>query len=181
MYYPYIAKIFIALLLLLPSSSYAQKKPRVIAERFDDWFYRCVSSEKAKKQECEVVQIAQTQHKGKTINLLTISVTQKVEKKKKNIIITMLTPLNTFLPKGVQLRVDKGKKINLKYRNCNKAGCWIQHLIASKTLKSFQRGNYGYGQIRLMNGQNINIRFSLKGFGKALKALQSGKKPNVKS
>ena len=160
-------------------------KQRIQSERFGDWHYRCVEQKTTKAKttkRCEVVQIAQTKRDDKTINLLTISLSQvKNKKKKTNTVITVLTPLNVFLPSGLGLTVDKSKSSKLKYRNCNKAGCWIQHLVNVKLLKKLNAGNYGFAKMRLINGQNINVKFSLKGLSKAMAALKSGKSPKVKS
>jgi invasion protein IalB len=161
----------------------AGEQLRIRSERFEDWFYRCVKADgedgKAAKR-CEVVQIAQTKHEGRTINLLTISFSESQESKSKknDTVITVLTPQNVYLPDGLKLGVDKNEKMILEFRNCNNAGCWAQHLLTTKMLKSFEKGQFGYGHIQLINGQNINIKFSLKGLGAALSAMKSGKLPD---
>ena len=74
-----------AILLLTCVTSAAGAEPRIASERFDDWFYRCVGSEKEKDKKparCEAVQIAQTKEGDKDINLLTISLSEVTQKKK---------------------------------------------------------------------------------------------------
>lgn len=173
-----------AILLLTCVTSAAGAEPRIASERFDDWFYRCVGSEKEKDKKparCEAVQIAQTKEGDKAINLLTISLSEVTQKKKKNTVLTVLAPLNVFLPAGLALSVDRHKPVTLRYRNCNNAGCWLQHIVDRKTLARLTSGKSGFAKIRLINGQNLNIKFSLKGLKSALRALQKGKPPKDKS
>ncbi|MGH1351160.1 MAG: invasion associated locus B family protein [Methyloligellaceae bacterium] len=171
---------FIAGLSALSIPAFAQKQT-IKSQRFNDWHYRCVEkviSKKKKDKRCEVMQVAQTKQGGKVINLLTISFSKlKGKKNRKKTIITILAPLNVFLPTGMTLGSDKGKASSLKYRNCNQAGCWVQHLANRKILKQLKGGKKGIAKMRLINGQNLNISFSLKGLGPAIKAMESGKPP----
>jgi invasion protein IalB len=172
------------LYLLMTAAAGAADKPqsRILSERFDDWFYRCVETG-AKKSEkrCEVVQIAQSKQGKKPINLLTISFSELPQGKTKKTVLTVLTPLNVFLPEGLGFAVDKKKNVTLQYRNCNSAGCWIQHFVDAKTLRALKSGNEGVVNLRLINGQNLKIKFSLKGLKPALAAMQKEKSPKTKS
>jgi invasion protein IalB len=176
------------LLTAVTASAADKPKSRILSERFDDWFYRCVETEakKGKKKSvkrCEVVQIAQTKQKKKSVNLLTVSLSEMAQgkSKKKKTVMTILTPLNVYLPAGLGLAFDKKKTIKLQYRNCNNAGCWIQHFVDAKTLRALKSGKAGYAKLRLINGQNLKIKFSLKGLKAALTSLKSGKQPKQKS
>ena len=172
------AAVLLGLGAIGPAAAFAE--PRVQSERFDDWFYRCVTPEAGKdnaqpQPQCEVVQIAQTKQGRETVNLLTVSVSEIVQDKKKSTVITVLAPQNVYLPGGLGLSIDEQNKVALQYRNCNNAGCWIQHTLDSKTLDALKSGQAGFANIHLINGQNLNIKFSLRGFKEALKALQSKK------
>ena len=174
------AAVALGLGILLPAAASAE--PRIQSERFDDWFYRCVTPEAGKDQpqpktQCEVVQIAQTKQGQETVNLLTISVSETAQDKKKSTVITLLAPQNVFLPRGLELSIDQQTKVGLQYRNCNNAGCWLQHSLDAKTLEALKSGQAGFANIHLINGQNLNIKFSLKGFKEALKALEFEKMP----
>jgi len=156
-------------------------EPRIASDHFDDWFYRCAEPENGSgPARCEAVQIAQTKQGEQTVNLLTLSLSETSQDKKKQTVLTVLTPLNVFLPIGLNLTIDKGKSVTLQYRNCNNAGCWLQHAVDDKTLAALKSGQAGFAKIRLINGQNLNIKFSLKGLEPALKALHEGKKPSGK-
>jgi invasion protein IalB len=172
------AAVLLGLPALAPAPAYAE--PRIQSERFDDWYYRCVTPEAGKgqaspKPQCEVVQIAQAKQGQETVNVLTISVSETVHENKKAAVITILAPQNVYLPGGLGLSIDQQNKLGLHYRNCNNAGCWIQHVLDNKTLETLKSGEAGFASIHPINGQNLNIKFSLKGFKEAYKALQSGK------
>lgn len=180
-------RIFLSIIIILSANAISSlayaEKPRISSQRFDDWHYRCVEAvvNGKKSNRCEVVQVAQTKQGENVINLLTVSFSEITDKKKKKqTVITVLAPLNVFLPAGLALSVDKNKASGLKYRNCNKAGCWIQHLVKADLLKQFDKGVSGFAKMRLINGQNINVKFSLKGLSSAMKALKNGKTPKSK-
>ena len=159
------------------ANAQGDQKQKIQSEQFGSWFYRCVHASKPKNaKRCEVVQVAQTRQGKETINLLTVSLSKLRQKKKKNVktVITILTPLNVFLPAGLKLKVGKSKANKLTYRNCNKAGCWIQHFMNAKLLRQLSRGATAEAKLKLINGQNLNIRFSLKGLNAALKQLKKG-------
>ncbi len=92
--------------------------------------------------------------------------------------MTALTPLNIYLPSGFSIAfAEKAKTDSLRYRNCNQAGCWVQHVLDAKIMKGLLRNSNAFAKMRLMNGQNVNIKFSLAGLSKAMKALKNGKLP----
>jgi invasion protein IalB len=177
------AAVLFCLGILAPPASAG---PRIQSERFNDWYYRCVTPEARKgrphpKTQCEAVQIAQTRKGKQTVNLLTISVSEAVHGKKKNAVLTVLAPQNVHLPSGLGLSIGEKSKVTLHYRNCNNAGCWIQHVIDHKSLEALKSNEAAFANMRLINGKRLNIKLSLKGFAKALKALESGEHRKKKS
>ncbi|MEJ2228978.1 MAG: invasion associated locus B family protein [Alphaproteobacteria bacterium] len=57
----------------------------------------------------------------------------------------------------------------------------MQYFVDAKTLRALKSGKAGYAKLRLINGQNLKIKFSLKGLKAALTSLKSGKQPKQKS
>ena len=161
-------------------------KPQVYSQKFGSWYYRCVvmkfSKQKQTKQ-CEVTQVSQVKQNKKMVNVLTlamaqVTVTDKKKKKSQKWVMTALTPLNIYLPSGFSIAfAEKEKADSLRYRNCNQAGCWVQHILEGNILKGLLKNSNAFAKMRLMNGQNVNIKFSLAGLGKAMKALRGGKLP----
>ncbi|TBC88213.1 invasion associated locus B family protein (plasmid) [Rhizobium leguminosarum] len=155
----------------------AQPAPAMKSQKFDDWYYRCTGS--AGTEACEVAQVAQVAKDGKPVNILTLAIAAsptgsqgKGDKGKPRLLLTALLPLNVYLPSGLSIKAD-GKPVGkLDYRNCNQSGCWAQLALDTKTATALKKGSTAEGLVRLMNGQDVNIRFSLKGLKPALDELQ---------
>lgn len=121
--------------------------------------------------------MAQIAKDGKNVNILTLAIASSpaaaADKGKARLMLTALLPLNVFLPSGLAITADGKPVAKLAYRNCNQAGCWAQLALDTKTTAALRKGAAAEGLVRLMNGQDVNIRFSLKGLKPALDELQS--------
>ncbi|MDE3811269.1 invasion associated locus B family protein [Sinorhizobium meliloti] len=164
-----------------PKSS-DDRSPAVTTQRFDDWTYRCgeVAVEGKTVSQCEVVQVARVKQGEEEVSLLTLAIAktapgtdEKPEKESdETLLLTALVPLNIFLPAGFGLDVDGKAVADTAYRNCNQAGCWVQRRLEKAMLSALRKGKMGAARLRLMNGQNVTIRFSLKGLTAALDKLK---------
>ncbi|TAU45188.1 invasion associated locus B family protein (plasmid) [Rhizobium leguminosarum] len=160
----------------------AQPAPAMKSQKFDDWYYRCTGS--AGTEACEVAQVAQVAKDGKPVNILTLAIAAsptgsqgkgekgKGDKGKPRLLLTALLPLNVYLPSGLSIKADGKPVAKLDYRNCNQSGCWAQLALDTKTATALKKGSTAEGLVWLMNGQDVNIRFSLKGLKPALDELQ---------
>ncbi|MCH4550764.1 invasion associated locus B family protein [Rhizobium changzhiense] len=152
-----------------------QPAPAIKSQKFDDWYYRCTGS--AATEAFEVAQVAQVAKDGKPVNILTLAISVPpagpADKGKPRLVLTALLPLNVFLPSGLSIKADGKPVAKIDYRNCNQTGCWAQLALDSKTTAALKKGATAEGLVRLMNGQDVNIRFSLKGLKPALDELQS--------
>lgn len=162
-------------------------------KKYNDWYYRCIEQKADKKspaRQCEVLQVAQvkspsadktSKKAAQNVSVLTLAFSKGLpdkKSKKRAVLLTVLTPLNIHLPSGFELTVDKNKPIKNVYRNCNQAGCWVNAQLSARDMKRLKKGKFGLGQMRLLNGQNVRIKFSLKGLGQALAALEKEEKIN---
>ncbi|NTF46120.1 invasion associated locus B family protein [Rhizobium rhizogenes] len=182
----------------VPATSAAQQKPgdatagqpqpappQARVQKFEDWYYRCIDGKAADGSattSCEVAQIATVKQGDQDVNVLTLAVARAdtpTEPKQKGskqpareLVLTALVPLNMYLPAG--LSIDAGDKlvVQLAYRNCNQAGCWSQQKLDAKMIAALSKAADGTGHVQMMNGQKVNIKFSLKGLSAALDALQ---------
>ena len=149
----------------------------VKSQKFDDWYYRCADA--GSSTSCEVAQVAQVAKDGKNVSVLTLAIARSPgvagkdgKKSKPSLMLTTLVPLNVFLPSGLTIKADGKFLTRLVYRNCNQAGCWSQQALDAPSTDGLAKGVVGEGQLKLMNGQDITIRFSLKGLKAALAELQ---------
>lgn len=165
----------------LLNASFAQSEETAVqSTRFGDWYYRCAEVKAADGKavsQCEVAQIAQVKQGEENVNVLTLAIAKTAAEAGKKpsgseLLLTALVPLNVVLPIGLGLATDGKDVVTIPYRNCNQAGCWAQQKLDGKMLASLQKGSAGEARLRLMNGQNINLKFSLKGLSKALAELQ---------
>ncbi|MBX4995297.1 invasion protein IalB [Rhizobium binae] len=149
--------------------------PAMKSQKFDDWYYRCTGSDGA--EACEVAQVAQVAKDGKPVNVLTLAISAPpagpADKGKPRLVLTALLPLNVFLPSGLSIKADGKLVAKFDYRNCNHTGCWAQLALDNRTAAALKKGAGAEALVRLMNGQDVNIRFSLKGLKPALDRLQS--------
>lgn len=162
----------------------ASTDSKVPSVRFDDWHYRCADGAVADAQtaqQCEVVQIAQVKQNEESVNVLTLAIARMApvadgQASNDNLLLTALVPLNVVLPIGLGLTADGTDVVTIPYRNCNQAGCWAQQKLDDKMLAALQKSFGGEAHLRLMNGQSINLKFSLKGLTKALAELRKSPK-----
>lgn len=158
----------------------APEAPAVQSTRFDDWTYRCADLKAADGKsvaQCEVAQVAQVKQGDQNVNVLTLAIAKTAPEAGKkptdnDLLLTALVPLNVVLPIGLSLAADGKDVVTIPYRNCNQAGCWAQQKLDGKMRAALQKGTAGEARLRLMNGQNITLKFSLKGLTKALAELQ---------
>ena len=167
--------------LVVPFGTNAQddatsKAPPV--QRFSDWYYRCPerpAGEGVSKRYCEVVQVAQSKD-GK--RLLTLGITRAAKPiDGKPWIVTLITPLNVYLPAKLDLQIDRGRRQSYAYRNCNEGGCWVVISASDALVNRLKRGNQATVRFQTVRQKNINLRISLSGVTKALQALTSGASP----
>ena len=186
--------VSLALILANPANSQELPKPSgeispsVITQRFEDWTYRCgeVAVEGKTVSQCEVVQVARVKQGEEEISLLTLAIAKTApgtgepaeNESDESLLLTALVPLNIFLPAGFGLDVDGKVVADTAYRNCNQAGCWVQRRLEKAMLSALRKGQMGAARLRLMNGQNVTIRFSLKGLTAALGKLKEPESQN---
>ena len=136
-----------------------KEAPAIESKRFDGRFYRFAEVKAAD---------------GKALRLAIAKTASESGKKRSGneLLLTALVPLNAVLPIDFGFAANGKNVVTIPYRNCNHAGCWAQQKLDQKMLSDLQKGSVGEARLRLMNGQNINLKFSLKGVAKALAEWQ---------
>lgn len=162
-----------------------QPAPQARVQKFDDWYYRCIDGKAADGSaatHCEVAQIATVKQGDQDVNVLTLAIAKAdapaapdkktAKQPASDLVLTALVPLNMYLPAGLSIDAADKPAVQLAYRNCNQAGCWSQQKLDTKTISALAKAADGVGHVQMMNGQKVNIKFSLKGLSAALDALQ---------
>lgn len=148
-------------------------------QRFHDWQMRCATKDQS-PDICEIAQVAQVMREQDGVTVLTLAIAPDMAASKgrgemasPSMILTMLVPLNVALPAGLSISADGKPITNLAYRNCNQSGCWVRTSLKPTTLSALKKGRTGGATLSLVDGQAVDIRFSLTGLTAALAALES--------
>jgi len=165
------------------STAPASSAPRLLAQRFDDWIWRCSVPADAGPS-CEIAQSVRVSQDGKAVDILNLAVSRANDKAGKvEWALIVLTPLDVHLPSDFALTIggdkSKIKPIMSHYRNCNHLGCFVVTPLDAATINSFKQAQEGAGFFRLLNGKTVKVVFSLKGFDKALDGLTSKTLPSA--
>lgn len=141
---------------------------------------RCdVVTDKTAPKTCEVAQVAQVNENGKPVTVLTMAFAKqpadaaaKAKGGKEQLLFTALAPLNVFLGAGITFKFDGKDMPVMAYRNCNQAGCWSQVLVNAQEVNNiYAKAKTAQASMKLMNGQDLNLNFSVNGLSAALAEL----------
>jgi invasion protein IalB len=82
--------------------------------------------------------------------------------------LQITVPLEVSIPKGVVLQTDNYKSPVLKYRRCDRNGCYVEMAVDSKAIALLAKsGPAGKVSIAADSGKSYTLNFSLKGFAQA--------------
>ena len=82
--------------------------------------------------------------------------------------IQISVPLDISIPKGATLQTDTYTSPVLKYRRCDRNGCYIEMAVDNGLVEGLAKsGAQGKVDIAADNGKNYALNFSLKGFSQA--------------
>jgi len=165
-----------------PSAAAADQVAKPAIRKFDDWFYHCEHAPGAGAEKsagrCEIFQRAQIKQNGKTVTVLSISVSLGAAGKSKgkaaDFFLTGIAPLNIALPAGLRWSADGRDIAKASYSYCSQSGCWAQQAVSSAAIATLRQAREGVAHFRLPDGRDVHISFSLHGFSAALKELQNG-------
>jgi invasion protein IalB len=77
-------------------------------------------------------------------------------------------PLEVSIPRGLYLVADKYTSPQLKFRYCDRNGCFVQVPLDAPVIAALSKaGNEGKVRIYADGGKQYELRFSLKGFSAA--------------
>lgn len=89
--------------------------------------------------------------------------------------VTVVTPLRSFLPKGIDVQVDTGKVVKFPFLWCAKVGCFVQFGLNQPSLDAYKRG--AKARITIFANENrdtpVILDVSLSGFTAAFEEVQN--------
>lgn len=157
--------------------------------RFDDWTYRCLmaavpaseadAGDKAEPA-CEIFQSVLVEQTGGVVEVLNVALSRANDAQERyDWALIVLAPLDVHLPSDFGLSTDDGEPEIVRYRNCNRLGCFVVIPADTALIDRLKRANDGAAHFRLINGQTVKTVFSLIGFTKAFNAMASGEVPDA--
>lgn len=134
-----------------------------------DWLVRCFDNTDVST--CEGVMAADIVIAGRQVPAFRMAFSP-YENGGKLLVIFVPHEHPIYLPNGFQLYVDKKKLVTYPVTNCTDKGCFLQKIADQQLLQGFRRGSAGTLRVTLMNGQNLDVTFSLFGFSAAMRDLE---------
>ncbi len=144
----------------------AEKKP-VAA-----WQVNCSPTSDPNILACQMVQNLTLAKTGQRLLTVVIKPQPKHEKKEPAIVLSL--PHGLFLPSGVSLQVDDGKKTTLAIRTSDKNGAYTATALNTDFITAMKAGNAMKVTMTANNKKPITVSVSLLGFTAAFNKINSG-------
>jgi invasion protein IalB len=127
-----------------------------------DWTVRCFPIQSPSP--CDIFQEQDYQKTGQRVLSISIAYVPSMDKHA----IQISVPLDISIPKGVVLQTDTYTSPVLKYRRCDRNGCYVEMAVDNGLVEGLAKsGPEGKVNIAADNGKNYTLKFSLKGFAQA--------------
>jgi invasion protein IalB len=138
----------------------APAKPDV--KTVGDWFVRCYPVQSVSP--CDVFQEQDAQQTRQRILSLSFAYVPSADRT----LVQITVPLEIAIPKGLTLQTDSYTSPVLKYRMCNREGCFVQMATDNAMMEGLAKsGPSAKVNIVADNGKAYALVFSLKGFAQA--------------
>lgn len=128
-----------------------------------DWFVRCFPIQSPSP--CDMFQELDSQTSHQRVVSLSLAYVPSLDRHA----IQITVPLDVAIPKGVTIQTDSFTSPVLKYRRCDRNGCYVEMAVDNGFVESLSKsGPVGKVIIAADSGKTVPpITFSLKGFAQA--------------
>jgi invasion protein IalB len=141
-----------------------------------DWFVRCFPAQSPSP--CDVFQELDNPTTRQRILSLSLAYVPNLDRH----IVQITVPLDVFIPKGVVIQTDSFTSPVLKYRMCNREGCFVQMAMDNAMVEALSKsGPAAKVDIVADGGKTYALNFSLKGFAAAHDAMVEQARAKAKS
>jgi invasion protein IalB len=139
----------------------APGKPEV--KTVQDWAVRCFPVQSPSP--CDIFQELDNQRTGQRVISMSIAFYPSLNRHA----LVIAVPLEVSIPKGLKLQTSSFTSPMLKYRRCDRNGCYIEMAVDNGLIESLARSSGDGGKINISadNGKAYSLNFSLKGFSAA--------------
>jgi invasion protein IalB len=166
-----------------PSVAQAQAQPQPQAQpapppsppirteilRFENWSVTCNEfAEANRKRSC----VAQLQVQSSNANQIVMTWAIAINDNKQ-FVMAMQTPTGVVLAPGVKLKLEKGPDRSVAYESCDTNQCIAKQVVDNNLLADINSSSTAQVTLQAINGNQVNLSFSVKGAEKALAHLRS--------
>ncbi len=154
--------------LLLSGAALAQQAPasetagRPEVKTIGDWAVRCFPIQSPSP--CDIFQEQDYQKTGQRVLSISIAYVPSLDKHA----LQVSVPLDIAIPKGLVIQTDGYTSPVMKYRRCDRGGCYVELPVDNGMVAALARsGTEGKINIVADSGKAYTLKFSLKGFSQA--------------
>ena len=134
---------------------------------FGDWTVRCYPVKSPSP--CDMFELLankQTQQRVLSVSIAYVPA-------RDSHVIQIAVPLGVSIPRGLILASDSYTSPMLKYRRCDRGGCYVEMLMQNEAVNALAAaGTQAKIKVFAVNGKAFEIPFSLNGFSDAHGAMQ---------
>jgi len=143
-----------------PNPAAPQGRPEVKA--IGDWVVRCFPI--ASPSPCDIYQELNDQRSQQRVLSFSIAYVPSLDRHG----IQITVPLEVSIPRGLVIETDTFKSQPMKYRMCDRTGCFVQMPIENAAINSIAKSGPD-AKVRIFadSGKSYELKFSLKGFSAA--------------
>jgi invasion protein IalB len=133
---------------------------------FGDWTVRCYPI--ASPSPCDMYELLANKQNQQRVMSLSIAYLPSGDKH----VIQVAVPLGILIPKGLVIESDTFTSQVLRYRRCDRGGCYVEMLFDNAAISALATAS-GPAKIKIVadNGKTFEIPFSLKGYADAHGAM----------
>lgn len=137
-------------------------------EREKDWLFQCETE--GEEKTCEVLYVADIAINDQKLPIFRFSVSKTKEDNHYGIFYFPYS-VDFFLGAKPRIYVDGRKLDDVPWINCTAQGCWAHKKLSNKFVNRLKRGREGVLRLVLLDGRNLDVKFSLMGVTAALNKL----------
>lgn len=133
---------------------------------FGDWTVRCYPI--ASPSPCDMYELLANKQNNQRVVSLSIAYLPSGDKH----VIQVAVPLGVLIPKGLVIESDTFTSAMLRYRRCDRAGCYVEMLFDNGAVNALATAT-SPAKIKIVadNGKVFEIPFSLNGYSDAHGAM----------
>jgi invasion protein IalB len=144
----------------------AQEVLEIVRDTFGDWQVRCAPD----GNDCFMYQLAMDPEENPVAEISLLKLPAGGEAAAG---ATVVTPLGTLLPSGLDLQIDSGEVRKYPFAWCSQVGCFARFGLNTASIDAMKRGNAGKMTLVSVGAPQspLSLKVSLNGFTKAYDSL----------